>query len=305
MEPSAPQALWRLSGRPVRPLHSRRERRHTVDIAIIKSAARLILREHAKSSFHGPLLCLGVPDFYLTRRELRLALGEENADKDDSLVPAREFFEAIGISEMTNIDIPGSEHAPDLIHDLNRPFPPTLIGRFGLVVDPATTEHVFDVRAGLTNIVRALDIGGSVIHFVPIYSYNGGYFSINPSVLHDFYGANGFSDLRSYIVMYDRFRPFSGRSRCYPYGPVTAPRHALADHDQIRYSPHLLFFARRARALDEVVIPIQHEPEMTASRRFAGRALRRLLGRSLATYLAGRVRREIQLRRSRRLSFWI
>jgi hypothetical protein len=265
----------------------------------------LILREHASSPFHGPALCLGVPDFYLTRRELRRALGQDETGADDTEVPATEFFAAIGIRDITSVDIPGSVHAPDLIHDLNQPLPAKLLDRFGLLVDPGTMEHVFDVRAGLTNVVRALAVGGTVIHFVPIYSYNGGYFSINPNVMHDFYTVNGFADVRSFVVMYDRYRPFGGRSRVYRYGPALEGRHALADGDQVRYSPHLLFFARKTRPVTEIAIPIQHEAEPSARRRLAGVWLRRIFGPKLTTYVAGHVLRALQLRRSRRNSFWI
>jgi hypothetical protein len=303
-EPVLSRRVRRGSARESRRLVRARSFAQSSAIAIIKGAARLILREHLKSPFHGPVLCLGVPDFYLTHKELRQALGQPADDADGSLVQAKQFFEALGIGEITSIDIPGSHLTPDLIHDLNRPFPQELLGRFNLVIDPGTMEHVFDVRAGLTNVVRALAVGGTTVHFVPIYSYNGGYFSINPNVMHDFYNTNGFADVRSFIVMYDRFRPSAGRTRCYPYGPVMEPRHALADGDQVRYSPHLLLFARKTSEPSEIAIPIQHEDEGGSSET-AKRIARRFLGPALTTYLAGRVRREIQLRRSRRVSFWI
>src|SRR5437899_4151427 len=224
-------------------------RSHTTDVALIKAAARLILREHARMAFRGPVLCLGVPDIYLTRKELRASLLDGPVSTpEDGFVTDTEFFEAMGIHDRTSIDIPGSANRPNLIHDLNQPIPADLRGRFNLVIDPGTMEHVFDVRTGLTNVVHALAPGGTVIHFVPIYSYNGGYFSINPNVMHDFYEANGFTDIRSYVIMWDRYRPFRGRSRCYPYGPVMRARHALADADQWRYTPHLLFLARKRDA---------------------------------------------------------
>jgi hypothetical protein len=266
----------------------------------------LIVREHAKSAFRGPVLCLGVPDIYLTHDELNACLPQgRDPHAGGSFVTAAEFLDALGVHEVTSIDIPGSEHPPDFLHDLNRPLGPEFEERFNLVIDPGTMEHVFDVRSGLTNVTRSLAIGGAVIHFVPIYSYNGGYFSINPSVLHDFYGANGFADIRSYIIMWDRYRPFTGRSRCYPYGPVMAARHALADHDQCRFTPHLLFFARKVARAAEVTIPIQHEHRPVRPQRRAGKLLRRVLPPALATYLVAMIRREAQLRRSRRESFWI
>ncbi|OLC53540.1 MAG: hypothetical protein AUH85_13960 [Chloroflexi bacterium 13_1_40CM_4_68_4] len=275
-------------------------------MALIKAAARLILRARTSYIFEGPALCLGVPDIYLTRRELAAENGVPAASgANDTVVTASEFIEALGVREVTSVDIPGSEHSPDVIHDLNVPFPPELTERFGLVIDPGTTEHVFDLRSALTNVVRALRPRGVVIHFVPIYSYNGGYFSINPNVMHDFYEANGFTDIRSYVIMWDRYRPFRGRSRCYPYGPVMRARHALADADQWRYTPHLLFLARKRDARRDIAIPIQHEDHGSRTPRLAGRIVRRLLPAGVATYLIAFVRRQVQLRRTRAHSFWV
>ena len=152
-------------------------------MALIKAAARLLIREHARRRFGSPVLCLGVPDVYLTGHELRDALSASGlgdpgtVGANGALVDAATFFDALGLRERTSIDIPGAHIPPDRIHDLNTPLPPDLRERFGLVVDPGTTEHVFDVRAALANIVVALRVGGAVIHLVPIYSYNGGYFS--------------------------------------------------------------------------------------------------------------------------------
>jgi hypothetical protein len=212
---------------------------------------------------------------------------------------------ALGLRERTSIDIPGSHHAPDRIHDLNTPIPADLRDRFNLVIDPATIEHVFDVRSGFANVVSALRVGGVVIHVVPVYRYNGGYFSINPCALVDFYKANGFVEVRAFILMWDRYRPFAGRSRCYPYTSVMEARHALADHDQCRFTPHVLVFARKARVVDELAIPIQHEGRPPTHPRVGGRILKAVLPAGVASYVSAAVRRELQLRRSRQQSFWI
>ncbi|MEZ5566182.1 MAG: hypothetical protein R3F24_12015 [Gammaproteobacteria bacterium] len=94
---------------------------------------------------------------------------------------------------------------------------------------------------------------------MPTYSYNGGYYSINPNVLTDFYTANGFTDIRAFVIMWDRYRPYGKqRSLCYEYrSDVLGSRHALADLDQVRYAPHLLLFARKEMAVEEFVAPLQ------------------------------------------------
>lgn len=281
-------------------------------MALIKAAARLIIREHGRAPFASPVLCLGVPDVYLTGPELRQGLCEsglgdpgEVRPANDGLVDAATYFDALGLTDRTSVDIPGAHLAPDRTHDLNTPLPADLRERFGLVVDPGTTEHVFDVRTALANVVSALRPGGTVIHLVPIYSYNGGYFSINPNVLHDFYEANGFADIRAFIIMWDRYNATTGRSRVYPYTNVMRPRHALADSDQVRFSPELLFFARKTRSIVEIAIPIQHEHREWGEPRLRGRIARLLLGDRRAIFFRETIYRWLQLRRSRRESFWV
>lgn len=281
-------------------------------MALIKAAARLIIREHARQRFSSPVLCLGVPDVYLTGAELRdelrgSGLGDPDriAPTDGALVDAATFFDALDLRERTSIDIPGAHLVPDRVHDLNTPLPPDLHDRFGLVVDPGTTEHVFDVRTALTNVVAAVRTGGTVIHLVPIYSYNGGYFSINPGVLHDFYEANGFAEARSFIIMWDRYHATTGRSRVYPYTEVMRSRHAIADGDQVRFCPELLFFARKMRPVTEITVPIQHDDRVARQPRRIGRIARALLGEDRTVFVREALYRWLQLRRSRRQSFWV
>jgi len=278
-------------------------------MAIIKAAARLILRERVRYAYQGPVLCLGKPDIYLTPAELRAEAGYDggiDVDSEGRFVLDQSFFAALGLTDVTSIDIPGSTLAPDRIHDLNRPLPNDLTARFGFLLDPGTTEHVFDVKAGLSNIVHALRPGGVVIHFVPTYSYNGGYISINPNVLHDFYEANGFIDIKSFLIMWDRYRPFATRTRCYPYGSILKSRHALADYDQCRFTPHVLLFARRGEPREEITVPIQHEDHgPSRPPRAVGRLARRVLPEGAVLYAAAWLRRQAQLRRSRSTSFWI
>src|SRR5262249_46570252 len=148
-------------------------------------------------------------------------------------VTARSFLAALGIHDLVSVDVAGGEHAPDVIHDLNRPLPSDLHDRFGLVLDPGTIEHVFDVKTCFFSMASALRVGGAVLHLVPIYSYNGGYYSLNPNVFFDFYRKNGFGDPLGYVIMWDRYHAYTGTHLCYEYDDaVLGARHALADRDQ-------------------------------------------------------------------------
>jgi hypothetical protein len=109
--------------------------------------------------------------------------------------------------------------------------------------------------------------------------------------------------------MWDRYRPFADRTLCYRYTSRLEARHALADRDQARFTPHLLLFARKAESRNMYRSPVQHDPhavEARSPRPSAIRALaRRLLPTGTAIWLSAMLRRERQLRLSRKDSFSI
>ncbi len=312
-------------------------------MAFIKSALKLILREHQTYRYEGPVLALGVPEVYATEAELNEwskewldgrrfpdsklpGMASTNAvGRELQWVSAKAFFAGLGLDDVTYMDIPGSEHPPDLVHDLNQPLPADRLDKYRLVMDPGTIEHVFDMKMCLTNVVRALQIGGIVVHQVPVYMFNGGYYSINPNVLNDFYARNGFTDLRTFIVMWDRYHPYKGQSRCYEYTASTmGARHALADVDQVRYSPMMVFFARKQEEVAEIRSPLQFDgnyftrsegpdasppaaPALTPAGRARAliRAAVNVLPGGLPDTMNGHFTRIGALARTRKHSFWI
>jgi hypothetical protein len=251
-------------------------------MSIIRAAVKLIIKEHGIRKFSGRALSLGVPEAHATRDEIdawfRVAgMPPSEAARDRAEVTTnaigrrlgflsgRSFLNFFGFAATDCLDVPGCEHPPEILHDLNDRIALDLHCNYDFVMDPGTLEHVFDQRICLENIADALKLGGTVCHLVPVYSYNGGYYSINPNVLHDFYGANGFDSLKAYIIMWDRYRAYSrARTRCYHYDDaIMGSRHAIGDADQVRYTPHLLFFARKASHVTHYTAPLQFEGNYT------------------------------------------
>jgi hypothetical protein len=245
-------------------------------MAFVSTSVKLIVENRRRYDLRGPVLTLGVPEFYITGSQLdRWLIADGSQPPAASAISARtisanplgkrlgwlspaSFFDALDIRPWVSIDIPGCEHPPDLVHDLNQPFPTEFENAFELILDPGTTEHVFDIKTALTNVVQALRKGGTIIHQVPIYMYNGGYYSLNPILLFDFYRDNGFTDLQAYVIMWDRYRAYCDTHVYYQYDDRwLGARHALTDSDQCRFSPLLLFAARKAEVRTGVVNPVQ------------------------------------------------
>lgn len=245
-------------------------------MSIIRAAVKLIIREHAKERFGGRVLSLGVPEVHATAAEIAKWLSdagiaprsraEESAEitpnptgKKLKFVSGRAMLSLLGFEKVDTLDVPGCEQMPEIIHDLNDPISPEQQAKYDFVLDPGTLEHVFDQATCLKNIAKFLKVGGAVCHLVPIYSYNGGYYSINPNVLHDFYRANGFDVTGAYILMWDRYKSYAKtKTYCYAYDDVVmGSRHAIGDLDQVRYTPHLLLFARKVADVRDFQSPMQ------------------------------------------------
>lgn len=63
---------------------------------------------------------------------------------------------------------------------------------FGLVVDPGTSEHIFNVGNVFALLSQICAIGGYILHLNPLSLGNHGFWSLHPTAYSDFYIANGF-----------------------------------------------------------------------------------------------------------------
>ncbi|MEQ1684265.1 MAG: class I SAM-dependent methyltransferase [Burkholderiaceae bacterium] len=95
----------------------------------------------------------------------------------------------VGNVEVDAIDIDPYQGAT-LIHDLAAALPQSMRGKYGLVLDAGTLEHIFDVKAVLDNLASCLRPGGVVVHMSPANGYlDHGYFQISPSLFGDYYAS--------------------------------------------------------------------------------------------------------------------
>lgn len=100
--------------------------------------------------------------------------------QDDGFCEA--FLSTIGFPKMESADftpMEGAEH----VFDLGKPLPPKLKGRFDLVYDGGTTEHVFDIAQSFRNVDEMLCDGGIFISIVGADGmYGHGFYQIGPDI---------------------------------------------------------------------------------------------------------------------------
>lgn len=93
---------------------------------------------------------------------------------------ADELFRELGSGEVEVIDASDYEGAA-IVHDLNRPIPASLEGRFSLLIDGGSLEHVFHVSVGLENLMRMVRTGGHLVLIHPANNYFGhGFYQLSP-----------------------------------------------------------------------------------------------------------------------------
>lgn len=93
------------------------------------------------------------------------------------------FLKGIGFPVMETIDASGYEGAM-YCHDLNIPIVDKLRGRFGVVLDGGTLEHVFNAPQALDNVFHMLDEGGVFVSINGMTGWAGhGFYQFSPELV--------------------------------------------------------------------------------------------------------------------------
>ena len=218
-------------------------------MGLAKPALRFIVREHGRKPFSGPVLTLGRQHLFATLEEARTMMMMEGVapsplqpgERVDTNIPEWAgtshahnvsdvvFFRLLGLADVQALDYSDFEGA-EILHDLNLPAPDCLRGRFGLIVDGGTLEHIFDVRQSMSNVAAMLKPGGRVIHVSPTSNWvNHGFFQFSPTLFYDYYAANGFVELRAWLAEHDAYSAISGAWEFFEIGARDriATRHGL------------------------------------------------------------------------------
>jgi SAM-dependent methyltransferase len=227
-------------------------------------AMALLLREHQEAPFEGPVLLLGRQNLDVTyqgllellpRAGVTPAVAEGAANQRTGLATDTDFFRLLGVGEVSALDVSAFEGA-DIVADLNYPVDASLHGRFGLIFDGGTAEHVFDTRQCFMNVANMLRPGGRVIHSSPVNNHvNHGFYQFSPTLFFDYYAANGFVDARAIMAVYPRC-PDTTPWHCFAYQPdVHGGINAFYSNDNSHLG--ILFSARKTAESTSGKIPIQ------------------------------------------------
>ncbi|MEM8960273.1 MAG: class I SAM-dependent methyltransferase [Acidobacteriota bacterium] len=208
-------------------------------MGIVAGTAQLLLEESQVRPFGGDLLSLGRMDVYLSENELAALASktgthlQPDIDVAPSHNPAlaahgcmddQSFFRLLGFDTASSLDVSTYEGA-DIAHDLNLAVPDELHGRFDVVFEGGTIQHVFHLPRVLANIHALLKPGGRIIHGIaPAANYvDHGFHTFSPTLFQDFYSVNGWQIesflLCDFVAYWLGGRIHTDRFRVYPYEP--------------------------------------------------------------------------------------
>lgn len=205
---------------------------------------RIILDERRARPFGGAVMQLGRQDVYATFEQfsewarvqgvtLRADVTPAGSNRDDlrakGYTDDATIFHALGFDTVHSCDISNYQNASHLM-DLNHPVPPELKEKYDLVVDGGTIEHIFDQAGLFRNIHSLLKTGGCVMHMSPSTNHmDHGFYMYSPTLLHDYYTANKYKILTSYLIQYDMFQHESVPAFIFNYKPGCIPHKVMYD----------------------------------------------------------------------------
>jgi SAM-dependent methyltransferase len=156
-------------------------------------AITLLLEEDRRRPFGGSVVTLGRQSIEATGGRLAALLLAFGKTWPETAVPDDEtLLNALGFCEVVSLDASDFER-PTRLLDLNSPeTPPDLVGRFDVVLDSGTLEHVFHLPNALAHVGRMVRPGGRIIHLAPSSNYfDHGFYMFSPTLFFDYYEANG------------------------------------------------------------------------------------------------------------------
>lgn len=155
---------------------------------------------------------------YQWERSLPITVEDKDENEQKKFVSDECFFRAVGFDALDSMDENAFEHCT-LVHNLNQDVAVHLHGRYDVIVDAGTMEHVFNTAKVLENCWRMLKVGGRMIHYTPT---NGcvehGFYMFSPTLLHDYYTANKWNIISQFLI--EHRAGWRGESwRVYEYTP--------------------------------------------------------------------------------------
>ena len=168
--------------------------------------ARFLLEARASGHHFGRVVTVGrsqltVREGNLKRLCDRFGVPVPGGAMSHGVYADRFFVESLGAERVTALDASDYQDA-GLVHDLNKPIPDEMEGRFDTLYDGGSLEHIFNVPVAVANYMRLIKPGGRLFLCIPANNQFGhGFYQFSSEFFYRvFDDANGFATRRVVIV---------------------------------------------------------------------------------------------------------
>ena len=175
-------------------------------MGIGRAAIALLLEEVVVRPFSGRLATLGRQTISATDQEVArqfARFGLSPASTKEGPLDDQKVFRMMGFTSVESIDYSDFEGATHIL-DLNTDeISPALVGRFDVVLDSGTIEHVFHIPNALKNVLTLTREGGRVIFLSPSSNHvDHGFYMFSPTLFMDYLVTNGLRIEKLYFIRY-------------------------------------------------------------------------------------------------------
>jgi len=227
-------------------------------MGVTRVAAEFLLRAKADGLRLGDVLTIGRQWLVLSPRDLAqlvrqaqlwpAAIDEAEFLKRVALLPyyLDPFLEFLGATSVKAMDISAFEGA-SVLHDLNQPIPADWENRHDLVFDGGSLEHIFHFPNAISNYMRLVKPGGTLMIFTVANNFCGhGFYQFSPEVFYRVLSPeNGFEITRLHAVEDDMVW-----SRLFGFSyPINIPGQSYAVADPAQLGARVELVNRRQTAL--------------------------------------------------------
>ena len=175
-------------------------------MGIGRAAIALLLEEAAARPFSGRVATLGRQTISATDQEVAkqfARFGLSPAATKEGRLDDQRLFRMMGFAAVESIDYSDFEGATHIL-DLNTDeISPALVGRFDVVLDSGTIEHVFHIPNALKNVLTLAKEGGRVVFLSPSSNHvDHGFYMFSPTLFMDYLVTNGLRIEKLYFIRY-------------------------------------------------------------------------------------------------------
>lgn len=158
------------------------------------------LRNAKKKKPLGDTITIGRQTLYVINSIVKRIVGTKLSYNDQPYCEEllKEDFGAIRVD---SIDYSAYENAT-YVHDMNKPLPADLRGKYDTVYDGGCLEHIYNAPQALENCSLLCRPGGQILHILPTNNFCGhGFWQFSPELFFSLYSeSNGYKETEVFVA---------------------------------------------------------------------------------------------------------